>query len=212
MMKVRVANWLTGSDRKLRSAIRGCKSPIYLNLGSGPRGLNSPHWINVDAFMDANVHFLLDFTRPLPFEDRTLDGVFCEHVAEHFTFEEGQRMFREIYRALKDGGVARIIVPDAAWVMHSYFNQPDLMIHHRNNGDSNSRCEQTPMEVVNQYFRQRYEHHFLFDFESMEKMLRCAGFSEIKRQTFKSSMMCTDLVLDHPKYKVESLYVEARKG
>jgi predicted SAM-dependent methyltransferase len=165
----------------------------------------------VDAFPDTNVHFLLDFNRTMPFEDQTLDGVFCEHVVEHFTFEDGRQMLGEICRALKAGGVVRIIVPDAAWVMRTYFDQPDLLVHHRL-GESVSGAEsQEPMGIVNQYFRQRYEHHFLYDFPSLEKMLKQAGFAEVTQLTFKQSAMCPDLVLDHPKYQIESLYVEARK-
>jgi predicted SAM-dependent methyltransferase len=173
--------------------------------------LDVSNWVNVDAFPDTNVHFLLDFNRTMPFEDQTLDGVFCEHVVEHFAFEDGRRMLGEICRALKKGGVARIIVPDAAWVMRSYFDQPDLLIRHRAGEETNPSAEQIPMEIVNQYFRQRYEHHFLYDFASMEKMLKQAGFAEVKHLTFKQSAMCPELVLDHPKYQIESLYVEARK-
>jgi predicted SAM-dependent methyltransferase len=190
MIKVRAVNWLTGSNEKLRAFVRARTSPVYLNLGSGPRGLDAPNWVNVDAFSDINVHFLLDFNRPMPFEDQTLDGVFCEHVVEHFTFEDGRRMLGEICRALKKGGVARIIVPDAAWVMRSYFDQPDLLIRHRAGEETNPSAEQTPMEIVNQYFRQRYEHHFLYDFASMEKMLKQAGFTDVKHLTFKQSVMC----------------------
>jgi predicted SAM-dependent methyltransferase len=211
MIKVRFANWIFGSDNKLRSFVRARTSPVYLNLGSGPRGLDGSNWVNVDAFPDTNVHFLLDFNRTMPFEDQTLDGVFCEHVVEHFTFEDGRRMLGEICRALKVGGVVRIIVPDAAWVMRTYFDQPDLLVRHRLGEAVNGADSQEPMEIVNQYFRQRYEHHFLYDFASMEKMLKLAGFSEVKQLTFKQSAMCPDLVLDHPKYQIESLYVEARK-
>ena len=211
MLKVRALNWLRGSDRKLRSFVRACHSPVYLNLGSGPRGLEAANWVNVDAFLDTNVHFLLDFNRPLPFEDQTLDGVFCEHVVEHFTFDDGRRMMTEICRALKKGGVARIVVPDAAWVMRTYFDQPDMLVSRRMGGDDAQPEEKTPMEIVNRYFRQRYEHHFLYDFVSMKKMLTKAGFSEINHVTFGQSAMCHGLILDHPKYEIESLYVEARK-
>jgi predicted SAM-dependent methyltransferase len=208
MIKVRFANWIFGSDNKVRSFVRARTSPVYLNLGSGPRGLDAPNWVNVDAFPDTNVHFLLDFNRTMPFEDQTLDGVFCEHVVEHFTFEDGSRMLGEICRALKKGGVARIIVPDAPWVMRTYFDQPELLLQHRLGEKTD---EQTPMEIVNQYFRQRYEHHFLYDFVSMQKMLRTAGFTEVNHVGFKQSTMCQDLVLDDPKYQLESLYVEARR-
>lgn len=212
LLRVRLKNRLTGSHQKLTAFVRRRSSPVYLNLGSGPRGLDSPHWINVDAFADTNVHFLLDFTRPLPFESASLDGMFCEHVLEHFTLEDGQQLMTEIHRCLKPGGTARLIVPNAEWVMRSYFDQPDQLTQHRL-GDSPSSTEvPTAMEIVNQYFRQRYEHHFLYDFTTMAKMLQAAGFSQTTQLSYQQTATCSVLLLDHPKYEKESLYVEAVKG
>ena len=210
MLGVRLCNRINGSRRKFRRFVATRDQPVFLNLGSGPRGVDDTHWVNVDAFPEATVHFLLDFNRPFPLEDGSLDGVFCEHVLEHFTLEDGQRMMCEINRVLKKRGVVRIIVPDAVWVMRAYFEQSDMLVSRRV-GTEHEEVGRTPMEVVNDYFRQRYEHHFLYDFSSMEKMLRGAGFSEVNNSGFRTSEMCQELVLDDPKYEPESLYVEARK-
>jgi predicted SAM-dependent methyltransferase len=211
LLRVRLKNRLTGSHQKLTVFVSRRSSPVYLNLGSGPRGLDSPHWINIDAFPDTNVHFLLDFNRPLPFADATLDGVFCEHVLEHFTIEDGRQMMTEVHRALKPGGVVRIIVPDAEWVMRSYFDQPEALLKHRLGSEATSSSP-SPMEVVNQYFRQRYEHHFLYDAATLTKMLRSIGFAEANRVRYRETHHSKDLLLDDSKYEPESLYVEAVKG
>jgi predicted SAM-dependent methyltransferase len=211
MLKVRAKNMLTGNHRKLRKFARTRESPIYLNLGSGPRGLVSPHWLNVDAYPDTNVHFLLDFNRTFPLPGASIDGVFCEHVLEHFTYEDGLKMMTEIYRCLTSKGTLRVIVPDAEWVMRSYFDQPERLVAHREGPETSDTISLTPMEIVNQYFRQRYEHHFLYDFPAMQKLLKSAGFSNVKRVSFLESESCADLALDHPKYQPESLYVEAVK-
>ncbi len=176
-----------------------------MNLGSGPRGLDAPNWLNVDAFPDKNVHYLLDFNRPLPFKAETFDGVFCEHVLEHFSFEDGVSVMTEIQRILKSGGSVRIIVPNAEWLMRSYFDSPDALVSHRGVDGL------TPIEVINDYFRQRYEHHFLHDFVSMDKLLRKAGFTTTVRSEFGKSSMMPELVLDDGKYSAESLYVDATK-
>ena len=76
----------------LLKRISALPGPLYLNLGSGPRGLADDHWINVDGYRDKNVHYLMDLTRPWPFVDDSLDGIFCEHVFEHFDFERGQAL------------------------------------------------------------------------------------------------------------------------
>jgi predicted SAM-dependent methyltransferase len=204
-LRVRIASYLNGTVRRARTEATSRPAPLYLNLGSGPRGLDSPKWINIDAFPDRNVHFLADFARTLPFDDGTFDGSFCEHVLEHFSFEDGIRVMTEVLRVLKPGGTVRIIVPDAAWVIRTYLESPSDLVTHR------GVLEATPMETVNSYFRQRYEHHFLHDFESMKKLLTSAGFNSVCRSTYEDEDATSDLALDDPKYALESLYVEARR-
>ncbi len=122
---------VTGNHRKLSKFSHTREAPVYLNLGSDPRGLDSPHWINVDAFPETNIHFLLDFNRPIPLVDASLDGVFCERVLEHFTFADGLKMMTKICRSLKPKGALRVIVPDAEWVMRSYSDRPTELVGHR---------------------------------------------------------------------------------
>jgi predicted SAM-dependent methyltransferase len=176
-----------------------------MNLGSGPRGLDDQKWINVEGFNYRNVHILLDASRPLPFPDGSIDGVFCEHVLEHFSLEDGCKIAAEVRRVLADGAGFRIVVPDAALIMRRYFEDPEALTAHRG-----EECL-IAMEVVNIYFRQRYEHQFLYDLESMKKMLLQAGFSRVERQAFGESQAFPHLVLDDKKYEWESLYVEATK-
>jgi hypothetical protein len=33
---------------------------LYLNVGSGTRGINDAHWINIDGYSEANVEFCFD--------------------------------------------------------------------------------------------------------------------------------------------------------
>lgn len=205
MVRLRLRNRLRRQHAAIRAHVKAMPQPRYLNLGSGPRGLDSPNWINVDAFPDKNVQFLLDFTRPLPFEDHTLDGVFCEHVLEHFSYQDGLRLASDIARTLQPGGTFRVIVPDGPWLMRSYFDRPDELIRYR------ALPNVTAMEVVNHYFRQRYEHHFIYDFETMKKMLLEAGFTSVSHSSHGDNEGTDPLVLDDPKYAQESLYVVARK-
>lgn len=202
---MRLRNLLSGQQTKIRMHVAAMPPTRFMNLGSGPRGLASKDWINVDAFPDTNVQFLLDFNRPLPFDDQSFDGVFCEHVLEHFTYQDGSRLAVEILRTLKPNGEFRVIVPDGHWLMRSYFDSPVELIEYR------ALPDVTAMEVVNHYFRQRYEHHFIYDFETMQKMLLGAGFSVVEQSTYGHTNGLTAIVLDDPKYARESLYVVARK-
>jgi predicted SAM-dependent methyltransferase len=204
-IRLRIWNALTRQKSRIRRKIAGLQSPLFLNLGSGPRGLDDSHWINVDGFPDKNVQYLLDLGRPLPFRDALFDGVFCEHVMEHFSLSDGEGIAREVLRILKSGGCFRIVVPDGELVLRRYFEAPHELVEHRSNGES------TPMEIVNLYFRQRYEHQFAYDWATMKKMLLRAGFATVNRTTFGKSDRCNRMVLDDQKYEWESLYVEAMK-
>jgi predicted SAM-dependent methyltransferase len=124
---------------------------------------------------------------------------------EHFSFEEGERIAREVARVLRPGNAFRIVVPDAELVLRHYFEAPDEMIAWRGLG------HETPMEIVNSYFRQRYEHQFLYDWTTMEKMLRQAGFARVIRTAYGKSESFQPIALDDDKYSRESLYVEAFK-
>ena len=204
-IRLRFINALSLQSLRIRSFLLRCDRPRFLNLGSGPRGLDSPNWVNIDGFRDSNVHFLSDISRGLPFPDATFDGVFCEHVFEHFSLEDGERLSGEILRLLRPGGVVRIIVPDSELIMRRYFDDPGGLKAHR--GSPN----QTAMEVVNSYFRQRYEHQFLYDWETLEKILRCAKFMNVYRCAYQAGHGPEALWLDDEKYAWESLYVEAAK-
>lgn len=204
-LRIRIWNALTFHTIRIRKFLSTRRGPIFLNLGSGPRGINNVHWVNVDGFCDRNVHYLLDFSRPLPFPDESFDGVFCEHVLEHFSLEDGQRLAGECRRILRPGGCFRIVVPDAELVLRRYFNAPNELIEWRGEGG------ETAMEVVNSYFRQRYEHQFLYDWPTMKKVLSCAEFGKVERVSFDHGRICQAIALDDKKYEWESLYVEAQR-
>lgn len=204
-LRIRIWNLITLQPWRLRKWVSDRPTPRFLNLGSGPRGIDDDHWINVDGFRDHHVHYLLDLSRPLPFPDCSFDGVFCEHVLEHFSLGDGERLAREIFRTLRPGGCFRIVVPDAEFILRHYFEDPDGLVAWR------GEPSQTPMEVVNSYFRQRYEHQFLYDWITLEKLLLRAGFDAAPRTSYGQGIRCQEIVLDDPKYDRESLYVEAQR-
>jgi predicted SAM-dependent methyltransferase len=204
LLRMRGKNALTFQKQRIRARLARGTRPLYLNLGSGPRGLSDEHWVNVDAVIDRNVDYLLDFNRRLPFPDESFDGIFCEHVLEHFTLDEGERMAREAYRVLRPSGCFRVVAPDGELIMRHYFDQPDSLRQFRGAGE-------TDMEVVNSHFHQRYEHQFIYDFKTLTKMLTRAGFREVKQASYGQGPLCPPIVLDDQKYEWESLYAEALK-
>ncbi len=115
--------------------------PLLVNLGSGPTGPES--WVNLDrsptmllrhvpwaarALRRAGVigeHHLTpwqphivrqDLTKPLPFDDGTVDAVYSSHFLEHIYYGDAQAIVKECHRVLKPGSVLRLALPDGeAW-------------------------------------------------------------------------------------------------
>lgn len=202
---MRISNVATFSRPRVRRHVSQMPSPRFLNLGAGPRGRGDADWLNVDACRDDGIRFRMDFSRKLPFRDSSFDGVFSEHVLEHFDLGGGAALLREIYRILKPGGCVRIVVPDAQFLLRQYVDCPSNLISWRRNTDI------TAMSVINDYFHQRYEHQFLYDFETLRYQLVQIGFDRVNRAAFGEGNVSRSIVLDDPKYEWESLYVEARR-
>ncbi|WP_421796974.1 class I SAM-dependent methyltransferase [Haliscomenobacter sp.] len=205
-MKLRFFNFIFLKRRTLDKRLKIPSDRKFLNLGSGPRGINNEKWVNIDGFKDLNVHFLCDFNRKLPFNNETFDGIFCEHVLEHFDFNSGRLLLNECYRVLKKGGVMRIIVPDGEKILRSYFDDPSFIVNYKN---CNSGL---PMEAVNSWFYQRYEHQCIYDEPYMGYLLKSVGFSSSTKTSFKeTTFQEKELVVDDEKYSWESLYFETFK-
>lgn len=58
-----------------------------------------------------------DITKPLAFENDSVDFIFIEHGLEHVTPQQGYKFLLESYRILKSNGVIRVIVPDVQKVL-----------------------------------------------------------------------------------------------
>jgi predicted SAM-dependent methyltransferase len=205
-MKVRINNFLFSKRSDLKKRLSLQSERKYLNLGSGPRGIDSAEWINIDGFPDTNVHYLCDFNKRLPFGDNSFDGIFCEHVLEHFDYDNGSKLMRECLRLLKPGGTVRIIVPDGNKFLKAYFDDPEFVIKYKGVQTGHA------MEAVNIWFYQRYEHQCIYDAPYLISMLENAGYSKAAKASFGlSALGPKDIVIDDEKYAWESLYVEAVK-
>jgi predicted SAM-dependent methyltransferase len=203
-IRIRLSNFLFNKKRKLSRLLKLSSGKKMLNLGSGPRGIDNESWINIDGFIDKNVQYVCDFTKKLPFDAETFDGIFCEHVLEHFDYQNGKNMVRECYRIMKNGGIIRIIIPDGQKILKAYFENPDFIIAYK-------QCEHKfPMEAVNKWFYQRYEHQCIYDAPYLMDMLKSIGYKNPVQQSFlNTSLANNELLLDDEKYKWESLYIEA---
>ncbi len=83
------------------------KDAMLLNIGSGVHRYRSD-LVNVDIFPYVDVDVVADATK-LPFASASVDGVLCECLLEHVPTP--QAVVKEIFRVLKPGGCAYILIP-----------------------------------------------------------------------------------------------------
>jgi len=96
---------------------------IRLNIGSGGKPFDGG-WINLDYpndyFKDQQsaygfIPYDIRFDR-IPFNDNSVDLIYCSHVIEHIENCHVQKLFQECYRVMKQGGILRIACPDAEFL------------------------------------------------------------------------------------------------
>lgn len=78
-----------------------------LNIGCGPDKKDG--YINIDYDSTFNPDIVRDIEKGLPFDDNSVDEIFCSHVLEHV--KDLIFVMNEFWRVLKSGGKLFILVP-----------------------------------------------------------------------------------------------------
>lgn len=192
-----------------RSRVRTLR---YLDVGCGPHFHEA--FINLDWTWRPGLDLCWDIRRGLPFPDGRFQGVFSERCLEHFDAKAGLVLLREIHRVLAPGGTLRIVVPDAGLYLRTYQLRQagDTSATFPFEADQVAAGLWTPLTSVNRLYYQDREspagHRQMFDFELLNASLDAAGYVNISRSDFQQGRDPT-LLIDTPRRRVESLYVEA---
>lgn len=96
---------------------------MMLNIACGARYSNK--WINIDFHADSSDVRKVNILSGLPFEDASLDAVYCSHFLEHLSLEQAKKLIREALRILKPKGVFRVVVPDLENICREYLSVID---------------------------------------------------------------------------------------
>lgn len=181
------------------------KSKKYLNVGCGPN--MKPQFINLDYRWMPGIDVCWDVRKGLPFEDKSLAGIYSEHCLEHLSFDDCSDAIREFRRVLEPNGFVRIVVPDA----ELYF---DLYQRHKAGEEvafpyapSPLPEEQTALMAINPIFFD-HGHLYAYDASTLGMLLERAGFKDIKKESFMYGRDSA-LLIDSEDRAVESLYMEA---
>lgn len=95
--------------------------PLKLDLGCGPS--KKEGFIGVDALpFDGKVDVVHDLRLVWPWEDESVEEVHSSHFLEHLTGDERVTFFNELYRVMKKGAKATIVVPH--WSSERAYGDP----------------------------------------------------------------------------------------
>jgi FkbM family methyltransferase len=181
------------------AAMLAKRTPLRLNLGSAKSHL--PGWVNVDLIGDG-ADLAWDLTKPLPFDQGSVDAIFHEHVLEHFELPVAVALLAESYRLLARGGVLRIGVPDAGAYLRAYGDSQSAFL------EAVRPDRPTQMLAIQEVFFDS-GHRTAYDFETLALMLRSTGFHSVERRSFGESVL--EPCPDGQHRRQETLYVEARR-
>ena len=189
-------NWL---NRRRFRAERGLK----VQIASGTHFM--PGWVNVDVVRGAELRG--DLRRKLPFTAGSVSLMFCEHFLDHLQFPDvALRFLSECHRVLEPGGRVRFVLHDAERLMRAYVERDQEFFRTAN------LVRPTMLQGVSDIMRHNGAHKFLYDFETLERMMRQAGFNTVVRTGWRGSEIA-ELNFDSEDRDriVQSMYVEAIK-
>ena len=168
--------WLNDSlpTRRNDNCQFGAVDGLRLNLGCGAYKLEG--FVNIDQFENVEPDLVADVTNLL-YEPNTVDEIYCGHLLEHLTWEEGQNALRHWLAILKPGGMIRIVVPNFDVIVKNYLDNPTT----------------AAMKHLNDYFIYSYVqdslHRYFYSAGLLKAAMAEAGFTNLER-----------MPLDHPYY------------
>jgi predicted SAM-dependent methyltransferase len=199
---------------RFRTAIdRGAASgSLRLHLGCGSKVLDG--WVNVDMRFARGI-----LTAKLPralarFPSGSARFIYASHVLEHLDYSRDASLFaKESHRVLVDRGVLRVIVPGIEKIIRAYVAD-DASFFAVQASMHPPECT-TKLEHLMYALQQHGEHKYGYDFDTISKLLRGAGFKEIVRSDYNASAF-EELRIDYRQLKDDkgqflSLYVDAIK-
>jgi SAM-dependent methyltransferase len=172
---------------------------LKLHLGCGPVHLEG--FINIDI---APAPLSMNMLWGLPFDDASVAVVYLSHLLEHLFYPgDVNALFSEIFRVLAPGGCVRVVVPDMARCLEAYAQGDRAFFAARREHFAWWPEDASMLENFLTYAGVGPDPSYLFeshkygyDFATLEKVLRGAGFQDIVKSTFQASRIAA-LHIEH---------------
>jgi predicted SAM-dependent methyltransferase len=149
---------------------------LKINLGCGRHKLRDG-FVNIDKLENANPDLLADALN-LPYGDGTVDEIYCGHLIEHLTYEEGQQGLRYWHSLLKHGGILGVTVPNFDFLAALYVN------------DLSPEANRGFNDLFIYSYAQESLHKYCYGEALLKEVITGAGFVGLER-----------LQIDHPYFE-----------
>ena len=161
------------TDGHIEIKAKDSTQKLRLNLGCGRYKLDG--FINIDSEESVNPDLISD-ALDLPFQVNSVDEIYCGHMLEHLTLEEGKKALRYWKSLLVEGGIITITVPDMDYIFEEYIKiSPDeraMRLIELNDTYIFSYC-------------QKSHHKYCYNPALLKLVMKDAGFRELKRLPFE---------------------------
>jgi len=156
-----------------------------------------------------NIQFANATTR-IPCISSSVSAVYSSHMVEHLDRGEARTFLAEVQRILQPGGVVRVAVPDIARMVQDYLGTGDADRFIAATHMSLNR----PADIMawTKWVLAGPRHHlWMYDGDSLAKLLREAGFTDVAIMPPGKTNIADPGDLDLKERASESVYVEAVK-
>lgn len=169
------AGWRAEARRVARRRLsKSLPTAAKVHLGCGPVRL--PGWVNVDIDRRLRPDLRMDLRAGFPAPPQSVAFFFSEHVLEHFSLEDGERLLRDCREALERGGVLRLAMPDLRNLVDKYLGDWKAQDWLR---EPAYRAIDSPARMLNFGVRE-WGHLYLYDLDELTLRLQQAGFNEVR--------------------------------
>lgn len=192
---------------------------VKLNIGGGKNHPPIDGWTIVDIRDSADVKCDVSRER-LPFDENSVTYIYCSHMLEHIYRKDLKHVLDEFHRVLiPNRGVVRIVVPDIRKACRAYVIKNKRFFKKASISYFDPEAPIGGL-LATWFYSYREDsalsgngHVHCFDYEYLKYWLINSGFYVIKKKKYNRSTSpeLIDVNLELPRYKYESLYVEARK-
>jgi ubiquinone/menaquinone biosynthesis C-methylase UbiE len=130
-----------------------------------------------------------DIVKGLPVQSESCVGVYCSHVLEHLSLEDFRKALKNTYCILKKDGIFRLVVPDLEYSINKYIKAPseDAALTFMKETSLGQERRSRGLKGFVFSFLGNSQHLWMWDYNSMERELRDAGFIKVRRACFRDS-------------------------